>query len=119
MTKAKPNNPQPASQTASENYVLRLYVSGATPRSVAAIENIKEICESHLKGHYDLQVIDIYQQPELARSAEIIAAPTLIKQLPLPLRKILGDLSETERVLVGLDLIPKPEDMNDLMGTSP
>lgn len=108
MSKTKPKNSQPASQDATENYVLRLFVSGATPRSVAAIENIKEICESHLQGRYDLQVIDIYQQPEMARNAEIIAAPTLIKQLPLPLRKILGDLSETERVLVGLDLVTRP-----------
>ena len=88
------------------HYVLRLYVSGATPRSIMAIENIKDICESHLQGHYDLQVIDIYQQPELSRDAEIVAAPTLIKQLPLPLRRILGDLSETEGVLIGLALVP-------------
>lgn len=105
---AKARDSQPSGQSTAENYVLRLYVSGATPRSVTAIENIKGICETHLKGRYDLQVIDIYQQPELARSAEIIAAPTLIKQLPLPLRKVLGNLSETERVLVGLDLIPRP-----------
>jgi circadian clock protein KaiB len=77
-----------------------------TPRSLTAIDNIHEICETHLQGRYDLQVVDIYQQPELARTAEIIAAPTLIKQLPLPLRKILGDLSETEKVLIGLDLTP-------------
>lgn len=108
MAKSKDKTLPPAEQSATENYVLRLYVSGVTPRSVAAIENIKDICESYLQGRYDLQVIDIYQQPELARSAQIIAAPTLIKQLPLPLRKVLGDLSETERVLVGLDLIPKP-----------
>ncbi len=108
MAKSKDKTMPPAEQGAPENYVLRLYVSGATPRSVSAIENIREICESHLQGRYDLQVIDIYQQPELARNAGIIAAPTLIKQLPLPLRKILGDLSETERVLVGLDLIPRP-----------
>lgn len=108
MVKTKPETPQPAGKTAAENYVLRLYVSGVTPRSVTAIENIRAICERHLQGRYDLQVIDIYQQPELARSAQIIAAPTLIKQLPVPLRKLLGDLSETERVLVGLDLIPKP-----------
>lgn len=107
MTKAKPVSKPSAVQSQAENYVLRLYVSGATPRSAIAIENIKGICEAHLQGRYDLQVIDIYQQPELARSAEIIAAPTLIKQLPLPLRKVLGDLSETEKVLVGLDLIPK------------
>lgn len=90
------------------DYVLRLYVSGATPRSVAAIENLKEVCEAHLQGHYDLQVIDIYQQPALAREADIIAVPTLIKRLPLPLRQLVGDLSEKERVLVGLDLLPKP-----------
>lgn len=106
MTRKK--TAQPAGQNAAEKYVLRLYVSGMTPRSVTAMKNIKEICETHLQGRYDLQVVDIYQQPELARSAEIIAAPTLIKQLPLPLRKVLGDLSETERVLVGLGLIPKP-----------
>jgi circadian clock protein KaiB len=107
MAKNKATIPISAGPPATDNYVLRLYVSGATPRSKTALENIREICEAHLKGRYDLQVIDIYQQPELARSAEIIAAPTLIKQLPLPLRKVLGDLSETERVLVGLDLIPK------------
>lgn len=92
----------------AENYVLRLYVSGATPRSVAAIENIKDICDTHLQGRYDLQIIDIYQHPELAHRAEILAAPTLIKQLPLPLRKLLGDLSETQRVLIGLDVLPAP-----------
>jgi circadian clock protein KaiB len=97
-----------AGQSAAGDYVLRLYVSGVTPRSVAAIENLKEVCEAHLQGHYDLQVIDIYQQPALAREADIIAVPTLIKQLPLPLRQLVGDLSEKERVLVGLDLLPKP-----------
>jgi circadian clock protein KaiB len=98
----------PAAPEGSPQYVLRLYVSGATPRSVAAIENLREICETHLEGRYDLQVIDIYQQPALAREADIIAAPTLIKELPLPLRQLVGDLSERERVLVGLDLIPRP-----------
>jgi len=85
-------------------YVLRLYVSGSTPQSVRAIANIKKICEEHLKGRYDLEVIDLYQNPSLARGEQIIAAPTLIKQLPLPLRRIIGDMSGTERVLVGLDL---------------
>ncbi|MDD5033434.1 MAG: circadian clock KaiB family protein [Methylococcaceae bacterium] len=89
---------------AGEHYVLRLFVSGATPRSTLAIANIKTICEAHLKDRYDLQVIDIYQQPELARSEDIVATPTLIKQLPPPLRHLVGDLSKQERVLVGLDL---------------
>jgi circadian clock protein KaiB len=88
-------------------YVLRLYVAGATPKSTLAIENIKRICEEFLKGRYDLEVIDIYQQPVLAKGEQIIAVPTLIKKLPLPLRKFIGDMSATERILVGLDLRPK------------
>ena len=85
-------------------YVLRLYITGATPQSVRAIANVKQICEEHLQGRYELEVIDLYQQPQLALGEQIIAAPTLIKKLPLPLRRIIGDLSSTERVLVGLDL---------------
>jgi len=84
--------------------VLRLYVAGMTPRSTRAIANIKEICEEHLKGLYALQVIDLYQQPMLAEGHQIIALPTLIKKLPVPLRRIIGDLSDRERVLVGLDV---------------
>jgi circadian clock protein KaiB len=87
-----------------ETYVLRLYVTGVTPNSVHAIANIKRICEEHLHGHYQLEVIDLCQQPELAEGEQIIAAPTLIKKLPLPLRRVIGDMSSTERVLVGLDL---------------
>jgi circadian clock protein KaiB len=87
-----------------EQYVLRLYVTGMTARSRRAIENVREICEAHLHGRYELEVIDIYQQPVLAKGDQIIAAPTLIKQLPLPLRRIIGDMSSTDRVLVGLDL---------------
>jgi circadian clock protein KaiB len=90
-------------------YVLRLYIAGNSPRSAAAIENIREICEKRLRGRYTLEVIDIYQQPDLARGEQIIAAPTLIKSLPLPLRRIIGDLSDTERILVGLNLIPTGE----------
>jgi circadian clock protein KaiB len=85
-------------------YQLRLYVAGTTPNSVRAVSNIKNICETHLKGRYDLEVIDLYQNPTLAKGEQIIAAPTLIKKLPLPLHRIIGDLSVTERVLVGLDL---------------
>jgi circadian clock protein KaiB len=95
---AKPGGPR---------YVLRLYVTGMTPRSARAIANIKEICEEHLKGRYDLQVIEIYQQPVLTEGEQIIAVPTLIKKLPLPLRRIIGDLSDRERVLIGLDLKPE------------
>lgn len=87
-----------------EKYLLRLFVTGTTPQSVRAIANIKEICEKHLKGRYELEVVDLYQQPDLARGEQIIAAPTLIKKLPLPLRRIIGDMSGTEKVLVGLDL---------------
>ena len=88
-------------------YCLRLYVTGATPKSQRAIENIRTICEEHLKGRYELEVIDIYQQPSLVKGDQIIAAPTLIKKLPEPLRKLVGDLSNKERVLLGLDLRPK------------
>jgi circadian clock protein KaiB len=87
-----------------DRYSLRLYVTGMTPRSLRAIENIKRVCEQSLKDRYSLEVVDIYQHPELASSAQIIAAPTLIKDLPLPLRRIIGDLSDHEKVLVGLDL---------------
>jgi circadian clock protein KaiB len=88
----------------SNRYDLRLYVAGQTPKSVEAITNIKKICEENLKGRYALAVIDLYQQPQLAQGDQIIAVPTLIKRLPLPLRRIIGDMSNTERVLVGLDL---------------
>ena len=94
----------------SKEYVLRLYVAGTTSRSIRAVANIKEICESSLKNRYDLEVIDIYQQPVLVKGEQIIAAPTLVKQLPLPLRKFIGDMSDTERILVGLDLRPKDQD---------
>lgn len=94
----------------SKEYVLRLYVAGTTSKSIRAVANIKEICENSLKNRYDLEVIDIYQQPVLVKGEQIIAAPTLVKQLPLPLRKFIGDMSDTERILVGLDLRPKDQD---------
>jgi circadian clock protein KaiB len=89
----------------SGHYVLRLYVTGTTPHSSRAIVNIRKICEEHLHGRYDLEVVDISQNPTLAEGEQIIAAPTLIKKLPLPLRRFIGDMSQTERILVGLDLI--------------
>ena len=88
-------------------YILRLYVAGQTLNSVHAIANIKAICEEELQEKYDLEVIDLYQQPQLAQGEQIVAVPTLIKKLPLPLRRIIGDMSNTERVLVGLDLKKK------------
>lgn len=84
--------------------ILSLYITGITPKSTRAIKNIKSICEHHLKGRYQLEVIDIYQQPELAQQEQIVAAPTLIKQLPLPLRKLIGDMSDESRVLAGLGI---------------
>ncbi len=90
-----------------ERYVLRLYVAGVTPRSQEAIRNVTRICEEHLKGRYDLEVVDIYQHPVLARGEQIIAAPTLLRKLPLPLRRMIGNLAEEDRILVGLDLLPK------------
>ncbi|MCG6534506.1 MAG: circadian clock KaiB family protein [Syntrophales bacterium LBB04] len=90
-----------------ERYVLRLYVTGMTPNSVRAMENTKAICEEYLKGYYELEIIDIFKQPSLAKGEQILAAPTLVKRLPLPLRRLVGDLSQKDRVLLGLDLIPK------------
>jgi circadian clock protein KaiB len=87
-----------------EEYLLRLFVAGMNSKSIQAVENIKRICESYLAGRYQLEVIDIYQQPILAKEGQIVAAPTLIKELPPPLRKLVGSMSDTQRVLVGMDL---------------
>jgi circadian clock protein KaiB len=89
----------------TERYVLRLYVTGMTARATRAIETVRSVCDEHLKGRYDLEVVDVYQQPVLARDEQIVAAPTLIKKLPLPLRRIIGDMSRRDRVLLGLDLV--------------
>jgi circadian clock protein KaiB len=91
----------------AEKYVLRLYVAGINVRSSAAIRTVMAICEEHLKDHYELEIIDIYKQPTLAKGEQIIAAPTLIKKLPQPLRRFIGDMADKERILVGLDLRPK------------
>ena len=85
---------------------LRLYVAGQTPRSLTAFSNLKRICESHLKGRYRIEVIDLVEQPELSKGDQILAIPTLVRKLPQPMRKIIGDLSNTQRVLVDLDLRP-------------
>jgi circadian clock protein KaiB len=85
-------------------YSLRLYITGQTPRSSASIRNLRKVCDEYLEGRFELEVIDVYQRPELAREAQIIAAPTLVKRLPLPLRRLVGDLSNERQVLLGLDL---------------
>ena len=105
---AKPAPPGSRPRNAvSDRYILRLYVAGQSPNSVRAIANIKAICAENLDGRYTLEVIDLYQQPQLAKDHQIVAVPTLIRKLPPPLRRIIGDLSNTERVLVGLDLLAK------------
>jgi len=95
------------SELKTGKYILRLYISGASTRSAIALENLKKICEEYLEGRYQLEVIDLFQHPVLAKDEQIIAAPTLIKQLPLPLRRIIGDMSDKDKVLTGLDLIKK------------
>ena len=85
-------------------YSLRLYITGQPPRSAASIRNLRDVCDEYLEGRFELQVIDLYQRPELAREAQVVAAPTLIKKLPLPLRRLVGDLSNKNEVLLGLDL---------------
>lgn len=102
---ASPERPEDDS---NEKWHLRLYIAGTTPNSTRAILNLKKVCEDHLKGCYELEVIDLYQQPQLAEGEQIIAVPTLIKKLPPPLRRVIGDMSNAERVLVGLDLQSKP-----------
>ena len=97
-----------ASASDADRYVLRLYVTGMTSRSARAVKNLQVICDQYLAGRYDLEVIDIYQQPVLTRGEQIIAAPTLIKKLPLPMRRIIGDMSNRDRVLLGLDLVLAP-----------
>ena len=96
-----------AKERDEEKYVLRLYVTGMTPKSTRTIANVRKLCEKHLTGRYELDVIDIYQQLKLAQGEQIIATPTLVKKLPLPLRKLIGDISDTERFLVGIGLKPK------------
>ncbi len=98
---AAPVNP------AKPAWELRLYVAGQTPRAVAAFANLKKVCEEHLAGQYSIEVIDLLETPQLAKGDQIVAVPTLVRKLPEPVRKIIGDLSNTERVLVGLDLRPR------------
>lgn len=95
------------------SFVLRLYVASLTSRSMTAIRSVKDVCETHLQGHYELEIIDICEHPTLARSEQIVAAPTLLKKLPLPLRRLIGDMADHERVLIGLDLREKDVEPRD------
>ncbi len=90
-----------------QTYILRLYVAGQTKKSLAAFANLRKICEDHLKGQYRIEVIDLLEHPQLAKGNQILAIPTLVRRLPTPIKKIIGDLSNTERVLIGLDLRPE------------
>lgn len=92
--------------TTQERWNLRLYVAGQTPKSMAAFENLRRFCEEHLEGRYHIEVIDLVKKPQLARDDQIIAIPTLVRKLPSPLKKIIGDLSRTDRMMVGLDIKP-------------
>ena len=112
MTRIEMTDVAALSRKAEErsHYVLRLYVTGVTARSRRAIVNLDGICREYLKGQYDLEVIDVYQKPKLAKDEQIIAAPTLVRKLPLPMRRIIGDLSDREAVLLGLDLKKRKQD---------
>jgi circadian clock protein KaiB len=103
MTSTSSDNGAPV-----EKWNLRLYTAGQTPKSLAAIRNLKKVCEEHLPGRYEIEVIDLLQNPRLAKDHQIVAIPTLVRKLPDPLRRIIGDLSDTNRTLVGLDLQPRP-----------
>jgi circadian clock protein KaiB len=98
------NSPGKPAASADNQFQLRLYVAGQTPKSLAALSNLKRICATHLDGRYRIEVIDLMKSPQLAQGDQILAIPTLVRNLPKPIRKIIGDLSDTERVLIGLDL---------------
>ena len=104
----KVKNEPSGDRSQQETWQLRLYVAGQSPKSVAAFANLKKLCEEHLAGKYSIEVIDLLQQPQLAAGDQIVAIPTLVRKLPEPLRKIVGDLRNTERALVGLNLCPAP-----------
>lgn len=108
MKKAGAAAPEQAAREAKAEWQLRLYVAGRTPKSSAALANLKRLCETHLAGRYDIEVIDLLVNPTLAAGDQILAVPTLVRKFPEPIRKIIGDLSNEERVLVGLDVKPVP-----------
>ena len=109
MNTGDPSSGHPAGPVEDADRVifdLQLYIAGQGPKSILAIENLRRVCDEHLPGRYRIDIIDLLETPELARAAEIIAVPTLVRRLPLPIRTIIGDLSDTDRVLVGLQLRP-------------
>ena len=110
-TRARPSSVRKARRRATHGpeWNLRLYVAGKTPRALTALANLRKICETHLEGRYSIEIIDLLENPQLARGDQILAVPTLVRKLPEPVKKIIGDLSNTERVLVGLDLKPASE----------
>lgn len=95
---------RPPTKTKEDKWILRLYIAGQTSRAVTALDNLRSICEDQLKGNYRIEVIDLLKKPQLGRNDQILAIPTLVRKLPVPVRRIIGDLSDTERVLIGLDL---------------
>ncbi len=97
-------------QEPNKQWMLRLYVAGQTPKAMTAFSNLEKICKEHLKGEYSIEVIDLLENPQLARGDQILAVPTLVRRLPPPLKKIIGDLSNTDRVLIGLDIKPKMDE---------
>ena len=107
MSEITQDTPLDAEGAGEERWELRLYVAGQTPKSIAAFSNLKRVCEEHLAGKYTIEVVDLIKNPQLAQGDQIVAIPTLVRKLPEPVRKIIGDLSNTERVLVGLQLRPK------------
>jgi circadian clock protein KaiB len=107
MIAVKTPRKPPGKELANEIWELRLYVAGQTPKSLTAFANLKRLCEEHLAGKYRLEVVDLLKEPQLARGDQILAVPTLVRKLPEPIKKIIGDLSNTERTLVGLDLRPR------------
>ena len=108
-SRRKPSNGHVSSAASDDlnRWNLRLYVAGQTPRSLTAFKNLKQICEEYLKGQYHIEVVDLMENPTLARGDQILAVPTLVRKLPQPIRKIIGDLSNTDKVLVGLDIQPR------------
>jgi circadian clock protein KaiB len=112
MTPASSTRKSSRDKSGSAVWNLRLYIAGRTPKCMAAFENLKKLCEEHLKGQYHIEIVDLLTHPQLAKGDQILAVPTLVRRLPEPIKKIIGDLSNTERVLVGLDLRPQEQAMN-------
>ena len=106
VRKAGANKARPAKKAKGDFWELRLYIAGQTPNSVAAISNLKKICDGRLQGRYRIEVVDLLERPQLAKGDQIVAIPTLVRRLPAPMKQIIGNLSKAERVLVGLDLHP-------------